>query len=345
MPKILAYFAPWHIGKSAAAQDVFVEPLRSRMELEIRVWDDTQKLPAPHVASDIDGIVFFQVEPPREWLEKLSGRIVWVPMWDAVSGWPPARWQKFPNDLRIISFSKHIAARAEAAALRTFQCQYFMDPSACPATRWEGERVAFYWNRRGLVGTEFLRKFCAVAKVDRLLYRDDVDPILGAEHCRSTLPDRLGRTIIEPIPWMESRADYNKQLNRAQIFIAPRDSEGVGIAFLEMMARGCAVVAFDAPTMNEYITSGINGVLLPNFGGHWLGRMNARLSRKAMTVLATLGKQPAPRWTLISETQDWRQLARLDFPKMGQRARNNHVTGFAQWQDSVECLAKFVVGG
>src|SRR6202012_2876394 len=100
--------------------------------------------------------------------------------------------------------------------------------------------------------------------------------------------------------------------------------EGVGITFLEAMARGCAVVAYDAPTMNEYIESGKTGVLLPNFGGHRLGILGARLSRKMRTVWTTRRGQPPVRWTLISETQDWAGLARLDFPAMGRRARAEH---------------------
>ncbi len=45
------------------------------------------------------------------------------------------------------------------------------------------------------------------------------------------------------------------------IYIAPRYSEGIGHSFLEQMARGICVIAFDAPIHNEYIAHGVNGIL------------------------------------------------------------------------------------
>lgn len=342
MQKILVFCAPWHIGKSASAKDIFIDPLKPHLDIEVRAWDDQKELPSPNLDSDVTSVVFWQVEPPQNWLQALPGHIVWVPMWDAVGGFPLAWWQKFPKDLRVVAFSKNIASRTEAVGLPTLNCQYFADPSACSETRWEGERVAFYWNRRGLVGVEFLHKFCAAAKVDRLLYRDDVDPFDGADACRCKLPERLGQTVIELIPWMESRADYNEQLNRAQIFIAPRDCEGVGIAFLEVMARGCAVVAYDAPTMNEYVESGKNGVLLSSFGGQPLNILFVRLKRKLQKKISALFGKSTPLWPRISEIQDWAKLSRIDYPAIGRLARKEHVAGFARWQGSVENLAKFV---
>lgn len=48
------------------------------------------------------------------------------------------------------------------------------------------------------------------------------------------------------------------------IAIASRYSEGIGMGFLELMAKGVCVVAFDLPTHNEYIINGFNGILFNN---------------------------------------------------------------------------------
>jgi glycosyltransferase involved in cell wall biosynthesis len=51
-------------------------------------------------------------------------------------------------------------------------------------------------------------------------------------------------------------------IKQAGIYIAPRKLEGIGISFLETMVMGKAVIAQDAPTMNEYIENGINVYLV-----------------------------------------------------------------------------------
>ena len=50
-------------------------------------------------------------------------------------------------------------------------------------------------------------------------------------------------------------------MEQCNIFIAPRKFEGVGVSFLEAMARGIVVIAPDNPTMNEYIEHNKNGYL------------------------------------------------------------------------------------
>ena len=69
------------------------------------------------------------------------------------------------------------------------------------------------------------------------------------------------RKLAFATDWVDARQDYLKYLNQANIFIAPRAAEGVGLSFVEALARGCAVFAYDAPTMNEYITHKADGFL------------------------------------------------------------------------------------
>ena len=53
-------------------------------------------------------------------------------------------------------------------------------------------------------------------------------------------------------------------LASANVFIAPRQAEGIGHAFLEAMAEGMVIVSNDAPTHSEYISHGLNGLLFSN---------------------------------------------------------------------------------
>ena len=52
-----------------------------------------------------------------------------------------------------------------------------------------------------------------------------------------------------------------RAIDAAAFYIAPRVQEGIGMSFLEAMARGRCVVAADHPTMNEYIEHGKTGFL------------------------------------------------------------------------------------
>ncbi len=61
--------------------------------------------------------------------------------------------------------------------------------------------------------------------------------------------------------WFTDAADYKKAMAATDIYVAPRDFEGIGMSFLEAMAMGKCVIAPDNPTMNEYIVHGVNGLL------------------------------------------------------------------------------------
>jgi glycosyltransferase involved in cell wall biosynthesis len=66
------------------------------------------------------------------------------------------------------------------------------------------------------------------------------------------------------------------------------------MSFLEAMARGQCVIAADNPTMNEYITHGVNGLLFAP-------------------------RQPMP-------------LDLAAMPRLGRRAREGIEDGFERWQ-------------
>ena len=54
-------------------------------------------------------------------------------------------------------------------------------------------------------------------------------------------------------------------LGECSLYFAPREAEGIGHSFIEALSLGLCVVAPDAPTMNEYITNGVNGILYDPF--------------------------------------------------------------------------------
>ena len=61
-----------------------------------------------------------------------------------------------------------------------------------------------------------------------------------------------------------AKEEYIGIVARSQVFVSSRPWEGIGLSFLEAMSMGCCVVGFNNPTMNEYIESGITGILIRN---------------------------------------------------------------------------------
>ena len=61
--------------------------------------------------------------------------------------------------------------------------------------------------------------------------------------------------------WYDTREKMLRDMDRFAIYFAPRWIEGIGLAYLEAMARGRCVVANRDTTHDEYITHGETGFL------------------------------------------------------------------------------------
>lgn len=250
-------------------------------------------------------------------------------------------WQRIPKGVRIIAFAEAVAQQSRAAGLDTLRLQYFSNPDALPPADWSRERVAFYWNRTGLAGPEFLRRWCAALRIDRLLFKPELDPFINRKACY-TLPDRLGKTRVEIIPHTEHREDFFRLIEPANIFLAPRNSEGIGLTFIEALARGCAVFAFNAPTMNEYIQHGQTGYLFSSrtpLAMRAMNRLQNGLARRGFR-LGVL-----PHFHYLNTNQPWDEVAEIDVEALGRRAREAHLQGYAEWQRSLPAYAAFLADG
>ncbi|MES2712867.1 MAG: glycosyltransferase, partial [Pseudomonadota bacterium] len=117
----------------------------------------------------------------------------------------------------------------------------------------------FCWPRRDEFGWPMLKRLLPVGSSGRLHLHDHADP--GAPP--PAMPDAgdIAAHNITLSRWFEDRAALDTLLAGFRTYVAPRLHEGIGMAFLEAMARGQCVVAADRPTMSEYIIHGVNGLL------------------------------------------------------------------------------------
>lgn len=142
--------------------------------------------------------------------------------------------------------------------------------------------------------------------IEKTVLRDDPDPTQ-----LFTEPDaqEAARYHIEVIRDLKlagggKNDEYMRVLSNCNVFIATRPREGIGLSFLEAMGLGMCVVAPDAPTMNEYISSEENGLLF--------------------------------------DIENVRAIDLSRFAEFGERARAHVSWGREQWEASLPAMLQFV---
>jgi hypothetical protein len=287
-------------------------------------------------------VIFYQL-PPLESLYKFQdAHIIWIPMWDEARGYDQKWWDHLPKAWRVVSFSNEISQRSRAVGLKTFDVRYFMSPGECGQADWSKSRTLFYWNRTGIIGESFLRKLCKALDVELLLFRRRIDPGQPSR-CDYELPQRLGKTFVKELTFdgIDAHRQYLEQLNHANIFIAPRLFEGVGLSFIEAAARGCAIFAYDAPTMNEYISHKTNGYLLQQHSRSVFNMVQWQMSKQLRRIEKQFGyKRPS---YPITNLQNWSEIHELDLQTLGNNAKQVQFSGFKAWENIIPQYASFIL--
>ncbi|HVN77002.1 MAG TPA: glycosyltransferase [Thermoanaerobaculaceae bacterium] len=336
---VTVFCLDWHVTASSAFEELVVRPLAEHAVVSMRQWDRTAaSLGDPRLLTR-GAVVFCQAPPPPELTGLAGARVTWVPMWDELRTYTDEVWAAIPRTVRVVAYSRAVAERTAPRGFETLVLQYFLDPAGVEPATFSDGTVVYYWNRTGLFSRRFLARLCRSLKARTLLFRGRVDPRVSPE-AELHPPRTLGGAEVRELPASLPREEYLRAVSSANVFLAPRACEGVGLMMLEALVRGQAVIACDAPAMNEYVTDGANGVLLRLAGSvedadrrrKFLGRFGPRVAvRRPNADLA-----PASR-------QDWRGLAALDLEAIGRRARQRHEHGFEVWRSRVQELAGVVL--
>jgi hypothetical protein len=308
-------------------------------------WNGEERLDTSDVfQGESNPVIFFQSPPPENILHNPGARLVWIPMWDQAQAYDQSWWNGLPKNLRVVAFSKVILEKACEAGLSTLFLRFYDNPLDYEPARWNGDRILLYWNRTGLLGPEFLRRFCAELEIDCLFFVDRIDPLIPAS-ADYRLPARLGKTEVHFIkqPDFLPRQEYLRFVNKTNIFIAPRPREGIGLTLLEAMGRGCAVFGYNAPTMNEYIQHRENGYLMPAYQPSGINRLRVASGHFAWRLppLRLFRRRHFER--LLTHLQDWDEIRQLDLRKLGEAAIRTHRAGYKEWLDKIPEYARFIM--
>lgn len=213
------------------------------------------------VESDV--VLFWQVRPHKRQLRRLrSRRVVWAPMRDDMH-WEPRYWRRLRRrHVSVLAFSDEVHQYACKMGVRSLPLRYFPEPP--PLRALHGRPVeaggirAFFWQRMDRPDWNTIKTLIGNQAVSSIVLKLDPDP--GFEIVYPPQAD-LERYHVQLVRHWLSADAYHELLQGCDVFFAPRELEGIGMANLEAMAYGLCVVSPDAPTANEYLRSGLTGLL------------------------------------------------------------------------------------
>ncbi len=335
---IIALGLEWHLKKSDAFRKFLITPLSPNGDIPFYSWDG-ENIDQEFSSRDI--LLFCQLPPSRNIIQKYKNRMIWIPMWDQFSLLSQYWWNKFPRNLKVIAYSEPVYLRAKKAGMPVLKVKYFPNPANLSPADWNKKRTVFYWNRACLVSPKFLDKLCGTLEIENFIFMNQTDPYVPKKMAYK-LPDFLGKTEVTHINSFLPPKDFEENANLSNIFIAPRPEEGVGITYLEQLARGSAVFAYTGATMDEYIQSGENGFLFESsrFSKFLEYLFNSDLFIKRVvrrSILLTGRKFKHPTFN-----QDWERISHLDLIQLGQKAIEMQSQGHLEWINSINSMKEFI---
>ena len=112
--------------------------------------------------------------------------------------------------------------------------------------------------------------------------------VAGEGEERPALEARASALGLAGVRFLGQRADKGDLLAACDVLVLPSRQEGLGVAALEAMAAGRAVVASDVGGLGQAVVEGVTGLLVPPGDAAALAEAVARLARDP-ALRASLG--------------------------------------------------------
>ena len=199
-------------------------------------------------------VIFWQTLPPKSVISQIKNEnLIIFPMYDANGSSPKEFWDQYSN-FKIINFTKCLHNKLQSWGFDTIHIQYFPKPSKFIKNK---KRKVFFWQRINLININTVEKLLGELKTI-IHFHKSIDP---GHSLTKPNTQQEKKYCIEYSAWFKSQKEIIKKIQECDIYIAPREYEGIGMSFLEAMAMGKAVVAPNNPSMNEYIINNKTGYL------------------------------------------------------------------------------------
>lgn len=247
--------------KKTKSFDFFRDFVKKKHEI-VDFWDESWEGGTTINIEDInnenfDAIIFLQIIFKPSQLKKLKCKnVIWVPMYDdEVKRSIPIFGYLYIN-IKIVSFSQTLTRKLIKIGFDILTVQYYPRPDFSK-NNIDGLSILF-WQRIKKINWELIKKVLKDNKINKIFLKNNPD---HDQIIEKPQPEDISNFNISIINcWLEHE-EYLELLKKCNIFITPREYEGIGMGFLDAMATGAIVISPNNPTMNEYIENGITGYL------------------------------------------------------------------------------------
>ena len=212
---------------------------------------------------DYDSFIVWQTSKIAELLLSKGCDVTFAPMWDDARQLPDAFWPSVSHG-RILSFSAALHAKLCRNGIASHYFQYYPEPATGAKNLSFDTKTAFFWLRRpkSIVSERNLARIIKNAGVENM-YLHNV-PDIEEERADSFPALEAVVDKLSVSTWFDKKQDLIDLINSANFYISPREYEGIGMSFLEALARGQVVIGCKRSTYTDYVTHEVNG-LVTNF--------------------------------------------------------------------------------
>lgn len=210
-----------------------------------------------------DNIIIWQaIFTPKEIDSWKAKNVTIIPMYDACPHTLDF-WNQYKK-YKVFCFSKTLYLFLKDNNFDVLYKQYYTDTKQINKNY--KKNSVFFWERGKDIPWSTVKKLFADLKIDLIHYHYATN----VREKNTDLPTDIENKEfnITYSDWFKNKEEYNNILNSSTFYIAPRLYEGIGMSFIEALGNGCIVIASNTPTMNEYITDGVDGFLFDTKNPH-----------------------------------------------------------------------------
>lgn len=237
------------------SSNFFIDLISSKFKIKyIPVDPSSDFLDTFTMPPGIDGVIIWQLDYLAPFFLHLGYPTIVIPMYDGSSGMPANHW-RLMNSAHFISFSFEFYLKLKGICPDNILIKYFPEIPNSSVSNFD-KLKAFFWQRRPKELSWEMINHKISSSIEKICIHNVPDSMSDYETI--DVPDPQ---LLQVSTWFENIKELNELLATCNVFIAPRLSEGIGMSFLEAMARGCCVLAYKKSTHDEYICNNVNGIL------------------------------------------------------------------------------------
>lgn len=200
--------------------------------------------------------VLWQTEYLAPWLIAKGLKTVVFPMYDGCANAPDSYFTIL-GESYLFNFSKALHIRCVKSGVVSYPLCYYPQEKKIRRPIEKQNRL-FYWLRKPdspLSEKNILEYFSPYVEGFHIHDRPD-------DYKISNSVSRIADDFTTTSNWFEDKSQLISLIFSSRYYLAPRESEGIGMSFLEAMSMGCIVFANNDSTHDQYIYHGHNGFLV-----------------------------------------------------------------------------------